>query len=153
MISNCERNTKNVKKIEYFIDENGCHICTSHFIQNGYPKLSVNCVPVKMSRFVYSMRKNVVLGPRDVIMHLCDNRGCINIRHLKLGTRQDNVADMYYKKRHAWGERNRHAKLTVDEAREIKTSTSLQKYAAKKYGVTQATISEIRSGKSWGMLE
>lgn len=36
-----------------------------------------------------------------VVMHSCDNRGCINLEHLSLGTQKDNIHDMYRKGRAA----------------------------------------------------
>ena len=35
----------------------------------------------------------------DFVLHSCDNRKCVNIEHLSVGTIQDNVADMYAKGR------------------------------------------------------
>lgn len=38
--------------------------------------------------------------PEDkVVMHVCDNRACINVDHLRLGTQADNIADMVSKGR------------------------------------------------------
>jgi HNH endonuclease len=43
-----------------------------------------------------------------IIMHICDNRPCINITHLRLGTRADNMADMAMKERgKQWGHPNK----------------------------------------------
>lgn len=48
----------------------------------------------------------------DLVMHLCDVRGCINPDHLRWGSRSDNMRDMWAKGR-GWspftetGERNR----------------------------------------------
>lgn len=37
--------------------------------------------------------------PEQVVMHECDNRGCIRYDHLRLGTRAENQADMAAKGR------------------------------------------------------
>ena len=52
-----------------------------------------------LHRFVYAVWNKQGLTPADVIMHTCDNRVCINPRHLKLGTIQTNNADRTAKQR------------------------------------------------------
>lgn len=52
-----------------------------------------------LHRFVYAVWNKTALEQEDVIMHTCDNRICINPRHLKLGTIQTNNADRTRKQR------------------------------------------------------
>lgn len=44
-------------------------------------------------RYIYAVYNDEVLTPDDVIMHTCDNRICINPKHLKKGTIQTNNKD------------------------------------------------------------
>jgi hypothetical protein len=46
-----------------------------------------------LHRFVYAVFNDKALTKQDVIMHTCDNRICINPKHLQLGTIQTNNAD------------------------------------------------------------
>lgn len=86
------------------------------------------------------------------VLHRCDNRKCINLDHLWLGTNAENVADKMAKGRHPRGSQFQHAKLT-----EAKVATLLRERAsgasapklAKKYGVTLENIMSIVKGRTW----
>ena len=89
--------------------------------------------------------------PQDgVVCHKCDNPKCINPDHLFLGTQEDNMNDMANKGRACRGENQHMSKLTEEQVRCIKYHESgFQSEIAERYGVGQATISGIRSGKRW----
>ncbi len=132
-------------KIEFLIDENGCHICTSHKKNdNGYPA----CKRGLISRFLYE--KN--FGPIEkgkVLRHSCDNRMCININHLLVGTHQDNVKDRVKRNRSAIGEKNGNSKLTKNQVLEILKSNLSNKKLAGNFNVDRTTISNIKRLISW----
>jgi DNA-binding transcriptional regulator YiaG len=87
------------------------------------------------------------------VCHRCDNPRCINPDHLFLGSPADNSADMRRKGRSTRGERGS-AKLTAENVIEIRTRRDLTGRAfATRFGVSEATISLIRSGKNWRHLE
>jgi hypothetical protein len=52
-----------------------------------------------LHRFVFAVFNDTPLSTTDVIMHTCDNRICINPKHLKLGTIQTNNADRERKRK------------------------------------------------------
>ena len=47
------------------------------------------------------------------------------------------------------GEKNGQAKLNGDQVRRIKTDPRLQKVIAAEYGIDQAVVSRIKSGKAY----
>ena len=90
-----------------------------------------------------------------VVRHKCDNRACCNIAHLELGTQADNVRDRDERGRGARGSKQGAAMLNEDQVMEIWRLLSekrTQKEIAAMYGVDQATISCIATGRSWAWL-
>lgn len=83
--------------------------------------------------------------------HSCHNRLCVNPRHLRWATARENASD-----RTLIGNTFREAdsplaKLTRQQAREIFAETRKRSNAAiaKDFGVSPATVSNIRARKSW----
>lgn len=63
---------------------------------------------VYVHRWVWE-RFNGPIPPGREVMHRCDNPPCFRLDHLRLGTRQDNAADMAAKGRSGRGNRPRRA--------------------------------------------
>ena len=82
-------------------------------------------------------------------MHTCDNRRCVNVAHLRLGSFQDNMDDMTGKLRQAHGLRNAHAELSVAEVLAIRQATGTQTEIASRFGVSQGLVSMIRTRRIW----
>lgn len=106
--------------------------------------------------------------PSLMVCHSCDNRICVNPRHLFLGTAQDNSDDMVRKGRSPLGDKagyRKHpdnypkgerltwlAKLTDAKVREIRQMHSAGMNAAsisRRVGVTDGTIRFILKGVTW----
>lgn len=85
-----------------------------------------------------------------VVMHTCDNRRCVNINHLRLGTQSDNLRDMHTKGRRSHRhEDNPHAKLTPEQVALIRESPLGCRALGRLLDVHHSTISSIRRGASW----
>jgi len=90
------------------------------------------------------------------VCHHCDNKKCVNPRHLFLGTQKDNSQDMISKGRaiHIKGERHGKAKLTEKEVIEIRRLYALEGHMLQKdiavlFNVSRRTISSIVSQVYW----
>jgi hypothetical protein len=99
----------------------------------------------------------LVCGPISAgmsVMHTCDNRACCNPAHLRLGSQGDNMRDMVAKGRQArgykspsrQGQKHYNSKLTDAQADLIRASTESGAALAKRFLVSAATVSMIRSG-------
>lgn len=87
-----------------------------------------------------------------IVLHKCDNPVCINPDHLTIGTQADNRADMESKGRRARGEQNGCAKLTENQALEVRSSDATQSAEARRFGVSPTTIARIRRRETWRHL-
>lgn len=103
------------------------------------------------------------LRPDEVTMHDCDNPPCCNPRHLSPGSNLANMRQAYERGRFAnrlpqkppvfLGESHPHARLTVEQVREIRlryaAGGTSQQSLGDEYGVSQAVISAIVRRKTW----
>lgn len=130
------------------IDENGCWLWPGTIDPKGYGVTSLSGERWWAHRASY---QHYYGAPPDglVICHKCDVRSCVNPAHLFAGTIADNQRDMKLKGRAARGEKSRSAKLTEDAVRLIRSDERPGWLLAEVHGVSQATISEVRSRKVW----
>jgi hypothetical protein len=92
------------------------------------------------------------------VLHHCDNPACCNIRHLYLGTNDDNIADKVARGRsHSpqpkkRGDGHPLAKLTTADVLRIRAATGIPgegKRLAEELGVTKSAICHIQKRKIW----
>lgn len=108
-----------------------------------------------------------------LLCHHCDNPRCANPSHLYVGDGKTNVADMFDRHRHwtqvdptraqslgkingakntwARGERNPKAKLSADQAAQIRDSRESATVVARRFGIDRATVHRIRRGDLWAL--
>lgn len=84
-----------------------------------------------------------------VVRHMCHNRACCNPSHLKLGSRSDNVHDMWSRPP---GEAKGNARLTEIDVAEIRASHQPPASLAQKYNVTKGHISAIKQRRCWAKI-
>jgi hypothetical protein len=84
----------------------------------------------------------------DVVRHvICHNPACYAPAHLVAGTHKENYADMVRDgRRHQW------AKLQPDDVRAIRAGLAADvtgRELARRYGVSEASITRIKNGRGW----
>lgn len=83
------------------------------------------------------------------VMHICDNRLCVNPSHLQVGTPKDNVDDMMAKGRGLIGERNPGSKYSDEFVAAIKADLKVMTIprTAEKNGVPIGYVRNLSKGR------
>ena len=144
------------------IDKNGdggCWLWLGALQRDGYAHFNRGGKTVSLHRYMYERLVGPIPEGMD-LLHSCDVRHCVNPDHVSPGTHQENMADCCSKKRHAWGERNKHAVLTSDLVREIRKEFKFfspgrtnARELSKKYGVRTTTLYLAATGRTWRNVE
>lgn len=73
----------------------GCWNWTGAKSMDGYGVISKDGRPQWAHRVLWEMHFKTPISPGHVIMHLCNNKSCVNPDHLKEGTYAENNAAAY----------------------------------------------------------
>ncbi len=112
---------------------------------------------LKAHRIAYCENLNIALDDIQgmVIRHKCDNRACINPKHLEIGTSADNTNDRHLRGRNAKGSKNGNSKLTEENVIAIRSSYTRysREYGrgglAAQYNVSGSLIDQILRYDIW----
>lgn len=128
------------------VDSNNCWNWTKYIMKNGYGRLTYENTQKLAHRFSYEIFIGKIVNDLFVL-HKCDNKRCINPKHLYLGTQQQNIKDSMNRNLIQKGEIHYHAKISSIDVDEIRIKYSTRKYTQKQlgnlYGITGSQISRI----------
>lgn len=125
--------------------------------KDGYGKFSYKKSNCKAHRVAYILLKKPIPKGK-CILHLCDNRECVNPDHLRIGSHAENMKDMSLKGRASIGERAGNSKLTEAMIKAIRAlyKTKLittHRDLAFAFGVAHSQICYILNKKQWKHVE
>lgn len=144
-----------LERIMQKTDSSGeCWLWQGNFYNNGYGRISYQNRQRLVHRLMYALEVGQIPSGK-VVMHQCDNKACVNPKHLALGSQADNLLDMHRKGR--WyadrrGSHNGRSKITEDQVREIrdlriKGLTCPQISMALK--IPLGTVESVASNRTW----
>lgn len=124
--------------------------------KGGYGSITISGTKQGIAHRVSWQIHNGPIPKGLCVLHKCDNRSCVNPRHLFLGTKADNSADMTAKGRRAYGAQTNRTKLTDNDVIEIrrireKDGLTYQKIADG-FGIGISTVRSIICRETWTHL-
>jgi hypothetical protein len=132
--------------------EKPCRLWARACRPNGYGYAQFNGRQQDAHRIAWQQAHGPI-PPGMFVCHHCDNKGCVEITHLFLGTPRDNMLDMEAKGRggHPRGENSGAARLTLVDVYLIRALLGAlsQRAIARLFGVDGSSISHIATGKNW----
>ena len=130
--------------------KNGCVEWTGSTYPTGYGSFYFNGKIQPAHRVAWILSGNEI-PTGQYILHKCDNRKCVNVEHLFLGTHQDNMDDMARKGRRwsASGISNPNARLSTEKVSKILADKRSLRVIAADYGVSKTQIRNIKIGRHW----
>lgn len=134
-----------------------CWLWIGAKIGSKYGVIKVNQKNILAHRFSWELHRGEIPEGEGFhgicVLHSCDNRNCVNPKHLFLGTQKDNMIDKVKKKRQAKGNKIRNSKLSKKDVQLIRKlyfdDRTYQRILGEKFGVSQMQISNIVRNKHW----
>ena len=135
-----------------------CLLWRGSYTANGHPQVRALGKVQLVRRVVYQLKRGPI-QPGRVIVLKCGERGCVNPEHMAQYTIQQvaqkaaksgsfSRPDRCAKIARGW-QRSVNAKLTQEQAAEIRGSSETQRALAAKYGVSKSMIARIKNGTAW----
>lgn len=133
------------------LTEDECWEWQAHCDSDGYGRIKVDGTSRLAHRVVMEL-DGIDVGDSHVLHH-CDNPPCVNPNHLYLGDASDNMKDAYERGRKEPVEVTPSAKVSSDEASEIRSRYEsedvTQSELGDDYGLCQQAVSAIVNEVNW----
>ena len=135
----------------------GCIEWTKSYGSTGYGQQRYEGTVHKAHRVAWAKANGKTMAEIKgvFIRHKCDNPGCVNPDHLEPGTVQDNQRDMVERRRSAKHEAHSQAKITKQQADEIRRLYVPRhrefsgRALARRFGLAHATVQDVLNNRTW----
>lgn len=130
-----------------------CAIFSGKRQPNGYGRVSIDSVYRRAHVYACEQAHGPCPPDKSEVAHSCGERMCINPRHLRWATRQENAADHVLHGTTNRGEQSGTARLTWKQVSAIRSryidGNVTQQQLANEHGVHVMTINDIIHHRTW----
>lgn len=153
-------NERSLARFEAKVDRGGgldaCHRWWGSVSEGGYGLCRIEGVPRRAHRVAYE----IAYGPIPeglLVRHTCDNRRCVNPKHLIVGTIADNNRDRlrhgssYFHGDQHWG--SKLSETDIKFAFELRRTGTPYRDIAARLGISYTAIHYALNGKTWKHLD
>lgn len=143
-----------VVRFNSYVDRSGdCHVWTGTIdTGTGYGVITVDGKKIGAHVFAWQIA-NGEKPPKGIhVRHTCDNRPCVNPKHLLLGTPLDNARDCVERNRHPKGEDSARSLLTEREVCDMRRYADRgfsQRSIAAIFGVSRSCVVAVVKRQTW----
>lgn len=130
-------------------DGEECLLWPYRTVSTGYGLAVIGGVQKRASRWMCILAHGEPPSCDHEAAHSCGVSRCVNPRHLRWATPQQNSADKVVHGTDNSGERNGKTRLTQADIAAIRAAPPHLKPLMERYGVSKGCISKIRSGQRW----
>jgi len=133
----------------------GCWLWLAYTDAFGYGQIQIKGKVIRTHRFSYELHNGPI--PEGMcVLHRCDVPGCVNPKHLFLGTKADNNADCASKGRTCRGEMNGNCVLSTQEVLRIRDIYMFggisQRRIAAYFGIGRGTVRKVVQRMTWNYM-
>ncbi|WP_157693435.1 HNH endonuclease [Pseudarthrobacter equi] len=130
----------------------GCLIWTGYKTERGYGQFSLYGKNMGAHRAAWILEHGELLTAGQILLHSCDTPSCVEVAHLRVGTHEENMADVRAHGRHnmALGENHYLARFTDAEVERIRSMAKdglLQRDIAAIMNCSRSYVGLVANGK------
>jgi len=146
--SNFEKRFLSLMPENSFNDYDSCWLWQGKLETTGYGRIVCGNKRYGVHQLAY-MIFNGDIPQGKIVRHTCDNKNCMNPKHLVLGNHQDNALDLMQRKSPIFAQLNEEAVKVIKWMLKYKNHHGLSRKLASVYNVHFTTISDIKRNKTW----
>lgn len=118
----------------------------------GYGRVNIKDKKYIASRVAWTIQHGSSPPRNKLVCHTCDNRRCVNPKHLFLGTHKQNSMDAANKRRMCHGAMHHLTTITALAVKQVRLAVSAgakHRDVAERFNLTRSAVGAIVTGKNW----